>query len=356
VDESLPMRVESLSAGDRVTVWLTNQGPDGQIWAASATFLARGAAVDLARDAPVSGSYAGVDPMGLFWSRAITPVADLPAGMEVAHAPGVIAVTAQVNGGPFLPAQRTDWTFLGPGVTVRDLREQGLVGKFYLPAAQEAATALIVLGGSTGGLIWSREVAALLATRGFATLALAYFAMEGLPPTLDRIPLEYFERAVGWVKSQPEVAQARIGVCGMSRGGELALLLASKYPEFKAVVAYVPSGTVWCGVPPIGHSAWSYQGRKCRLPKDRREWSGRRRSQRAPRGTTPTGTGWRRATRLPWRQRRSRWKRSRGRCSAEREGRSSLALQRVRRRRGAPVPGEELSACGPARGLPRCRA
>jgi dienelactone hydrolase len=24
----------------------------------------------------------------------------------------------------------------------------------------------------------------------------------------------------------------------------------------------VPSGTVWCGVPPIGHSAWSYQGQE----------------------------------------------------------------------------------------------
>ena len=37
----------------------------------------------------------------------------------------------------------------------------------------------------------------------------------------------------------------RLAVSGTSRGGELALLLASRYREIRSVVAYVPSSLVW---------------------------------------------------------------------------------------------------------------
>jgi pimeloyl-ACP methyl ester carboxylesterase len=40
----------------------------------------------------------------------------------------------------------------------------------------------------------------------------------------------------------------RLAISGTSRGGELALLLASRYPELTTVVAYVPSGYVWGAV------------------------------------------------------------------------------------------------------------
>jgi hypothetical protein len=45
--------------------------------------------------------------------------------------------------------------------------------------------------GGAGGLIEMR--AALLASRGFAAFALAFFAYEDLPANMDRIELEYFE-------------------------------------------------------------------------------------------------------------------------------------------------------------------
>ncbi len=117
------------------------------------------------------------------------------------------------------------------------------------------------LSGSGGGL--SEAQAALYASRGYAALALAYFRAGHLPETLIRIPLEYFERGIAWLEARPDVDAERLAVGGTSRGGELCLLLASRYPQFKAVVARVPSAVVYGGIGgEEGHlqPSWTYQG------------------------------------------------------------------------------------------------
>jgi len=119
-----------------------------------------------------------------------------------------------------------------------------------------------VVGGSGGGLAWSQEAAALLASRGYAALALAYFGAEGLPPTLDRIPLEYFGTALEWLQAQPAIAADQVAAIGVSRGGELALLLGATFPEIRAVVAYVPSGILWPAYPESGNGAWTSGGQE----------------------------------------------------------------------------------------------
>jgi dienelactone hydrolase len=91
--------------------------------------------------------------------------------------------------------------------------------------------------------------------------ALAYFRYDGLPPRLERIPLEYFGSALAWMAQRPEVLSDRIGVMGTSRGGELALQLGSMYPQIRAVVAYVPASARFpacCGDTRL--PAWTWQG------------------------------------------------------------------------------------------------
>jgi dienelactone hydrolase len=106
---------------------------------------------------------------------------------------------------------------------------------------------VLVLAGSEGGL--HESTAALLASHGQALLALAYFRAPGLPRQLTGIPLEYFARAIAWLRTQPEADSDRILVAGHSRGGELALLLGATYPSaFRVVVANVPSNVVWPGL------------------------------------------------------------------------------------------------------------
>ena len=262
VDETLAIRVLDLQPGADITLKLWS-GFNDIVLLSSATFTAdANGVVDLSSHAPISGSYEGVDAMGLFWSRA--PVhADIAEGFKnMSKDPFTATLVAeQENGAPPVshPVRRV---YVGPGVTSREVRDRGLFGKMFEPAHPGPHRAVLVVGGSGGGLAWSQEMAALLASHGYAALALAYFAAEGLPPTLDRIPLEYFGTALEWLSTQPSVAVNNIGVVGVSRGGELALLLGATYPEVRAVVAYVPSGILWPAYPESGHGAWTLGGQE----------------------------------------------------------------------------------------------
>lgn len=136
------------------------------------------------------------------------------------------------------------------------IRENGLVGTLF--RQETADSAIIVLGGSSGGL--NEERAERLASHGFNTLALAYFGAESLPPTLNQIPLEYFERAIGHLKSEQGIE--RIGIWGGSRGGELSLILGTLFPEtIGAIAAHVPSSVIYGAFDDEGRPAWTYRGR-----------------------------------------------------------------------------------------------
>jgi dienelactone hydrolase len=101
----------------------------------------------------------------------------------------------------------------------------------------------------------------VLSSHGYSTLALAYFGLPGLPGHLENIPLEYFARAMDWVRRQPDVDGDRIALLGMSRGAELALLLGARFQQIRAVIAVAPSAVVWPGFGRGIHSAWSFGGR-----------------------------------------------------------------------------------------------
>jgi hypothetical protein len=73
------------------------------------------------------------------------------------------------------------------------------VGTLFQPAGDGPFPTVLVVGGSAGREVFSGQCAALLAGHGYASLALSYFAAEGLPKNLVGIPLEYFARAIGWL-------------------------------------------------------------------------------------------------------------------------------------------------------------
>ena len=102
------------------------------------------------------------------------------------------------------------------------MREEGLAGTLFYPSSSGPHAAVIVLGGSDGGL--HEGQAALLATHGYAVLALAYFGIDPLPRDLVEIPLEYCSSAISWLEGHEAVDASRIGIRGSSKGGELALV------------------------------------------------------------------------------------------------------------------------------------
>ncbi|MEJ2242849.1 MAG: acyl-CoA thioester hydrolase/BAAT C-terminal domain-containing protein [Candidatus Bathyarchaeota archaeon] len=76
--------------------------------------------------------------------------------------------------------------------------------------------------------------------------------------TLDNIPLEYFNKAIHYLKQQRGIDPGRIGIIGGSRGGELALLVGSTYSEISCVIGYVPS--VFINPGSAGDAAWTLNG------------------------------------------------------------------------------------------------
>ena len=261
VDETLAIRVVGLDPRAAVTIRLCNRGLDGVVFASEATFNAdESGTVDLAKQAPVSGSYDGVDPMGLFWSRQPVEDEEAAACSPLSPNPMTVTLTATSPGSEKLVAA-IERSFASDGVQTCDVRCDGLVGKLFEPKDAGNYPAVLVVGGSSGGLNWSQAMAGLLASHGYIAFALAYFGMEGLPKTLNQIPLEYFGKALAWLSDQPRVIADKIGVVGYSRGGELALLLGASYPQIRTVVAYAPSGVPWGAYPSAGNSAWTQGGK-----------------------------------------------------------------------------------------------
>jgi esterase/lipase len=148
----------------------------------------------------------------------------------------------------------------------KEIAETGLIGDLYFQDRNQRYLTIILLGGSEGGKPSPTEYEIeKTVERGYTVLSLAYFGMKGLPRSLENVPLEYFERAMSWLAEQPAVVPNHYAVKGESKGGELALLLASRYPEIRAVVGIVPSSVVFQGIPKGFYkprSSWSYKGQE----------------------------------------------------------------------------------------------
>jgi dienelactone hydrolase len=258
-DEPIAIHATGLQPGERVIIQASLVDGADEQWFAEAQFVADAqGAIDTSTQAPVDGSYKEVSGPGLIWSMR-------PADKHVAiyrpprvWNPQTIDFHLIRNGQQAANATLTQ-TRIGAGV--RQIRLQGeLHGFLFLPAATTPRPAVLVVGGSEGGVPFDK--AEWLASHGYAALALAYFRFEDLPQDLEAIPLEYFGSALTWMMKRPEIQPDHIGVMGTSRGGELALQLGSMYPEIKAVVAYVPANVRYpacCGGTAVPY-AWTWHG------------------------------------------------------------------------------------------------
>ena len=220
-------------------------------WRAEVKFrAATDGTIDTGRDAPMEGSYAGVDPDGLFWSMDTTPFM-FAKSADVTY---TLLRAAEV-----LAVAKLDRSQRVGGYTQTEVTEGGLVGRFFAPTGSGPFPALLAFGGAEGGIDGAISYAQELVPQGYAVLAVAYFGVPGLPPDLKDVPLEYFDRAFAWMKARPEIDPARLGAIGGSRGGELALLLAARRKDLRAVIADAPSGYVWGAVNGDG-AAWTSGG------------------------------------------------------------------------------------------------
>jgi len=265
VDQPIAIALRGFAPRQPVSVIATQTYAEAARWQSRATFISDNVGqVDVTRQAPASGTYEGVAPMGLIWSMHRLPNEGRPPPPGAIMLPVPVLIEAEGADG-----RRAEITIVrrvaGPGVTRHVIRTDGIVGTLFLPPGAGPHPAVMVLSGGGGGIDEFRG--AILASHGYAALALGHFAVEGRPRGLVNIPLEYFEMAIGWIRAQPWLDHRLLAAWGTSRGGELALLLGASFPQINAVAAWVPSGVVFWALglaepgdtrPPV---AWTFHGK-----------------------------------------------------------------------------------------------
>ncbi|XP_059505426.1 acyl-coenzyme A amino acid N-acyltransferase 1-like [Stegostoma tigrinum] len=243
-DEPLAIEVEGLGPEQAVTLRAQVLTEQGEIFLSCGQYRADGdGRVDVGRSPSLGGNYEGVAPMGLLWTLAPAPMERPYQKLSQAHLTGSpMFVDLRVHSGhtgknnipgPALAYQRFERWFSKPGLRRIRLREGNVRGSIFIPTGDGPFPGVIDLFGD-GGLIEFR--ACLLASRGFATLALPYFGFEDLPISMTDFHLEYFEEAVNYLKKHPKVKGPGIGVIGSSKGGDLALSMVTFLPQVVASV------------------------------------------------------------------------------------------------------------------------
>lgn len=241
------VRLQGFTAGAEVEVSFIRAAPDGLPPAFRATGhyrAGRDGAIDVA-STPLRGDWKAQVAEAPFW--AMQPDANVPV-----PAPGVVLIQSKSPGVEVqvefrLPATKP--------VTLEPVKE--FAGAFLARPvdASSPLPLIIVLGGSEGDDSKAREIAPLLAAEGYAALGLPYRspdrgqgqAIPGLPSLFSEIPVDRLEQVHRWALTDARVDPGRIGLWGVSKGAEFAIIAASNFPWLDAVAAIVPSDVVWEG-------------------------------------------------------------------------------------------------------------
>jgi len=251
--------ISGLPAAALVTVQARALDRAGQPWESAAVFRASAAgALDLGSAVPVSGSYHTADSAGLLWSLEPAPGTSQATGFTTSAAGFTVRLDVLIDGR--IRATTTLQRRWEVTVSAETVRRGGFAGLLYTsPAVRPGTPAVVVLGGAEGG--YDALPAVALAMSGYPALALAYFDEPGLPQCLCSIPLEYFARAISWLRAQPAGRGRPVVLYGASAGTEAALLLASHLPHLAdGVVASSPSAVITPGISAVSGPAWTFGG------------------------------------------------------------------------------------------------
>jgi dienelactone hydrolase len=264
LSQSVTVKVTGLRPSEAITVQDMADTSGTAPLASTALFRADSdGVVDLAHTRSEAGTYVGRDRMGLFWSLRPAEPGPYPVFPEPLPRAETDQLSVQVDG-KTVAARRLVRQLMARGVTEQQLRPDaaGFYGDYFAPRHPLGRPAVLVLGGSEGGLSrTSSLIASQLASEGHPALAVAYFAEPGLPPNLLNVPLEYFETALAWLARQPGINRHRILAMGASRGSEAALLLGVHDPDqVGGVIATSPSSVVNTGLPDVNQPAWTLHG------------------------------------------------------------------------------------------------
>eukprot|EP00112_Aurelia_sp_Birch-Aquarium-sp1_P004401 Seg1498.1_Seg1498.2 transcript_id=Seg1498.1_Seg1498.2/GoldUCD/mRNA.D3Y31 product="Bile acid-CoA:amino acid N-acyltransferase" protein_id=Seg1498.1_Seg1498.2/GoldUCD/D3Y31 len=227
--------------------------------------------IDLTRDASFGGTYKGVDGMGLFWSMVPAPYerkgsrftawdVATPLKFNVQLYSGHITSLENILEEP-LATKAILRTYLSENVERIEVAVGRLRGTLFVPKGNKRLPGVLDMFGGHGGLLEYR--AALLASHGFVTFALAFYAYKDLPSSFIGLDLDYFIEAVEWFSRHQRVCQNGIGYIGVSYGAQVALQVSSECNLVSAVVAISAPHAIYTRI--------KYKGRMIGLARELNE-------------------------------------------------------------------------------------
>ena len=176
-------------------------------------------------------SYAGVHRSGPLWSVQRRPGSKYRLWPEDIRKPLHYQFSLSYSDtDQIISTAEATKTFVSEGVRRVEVRDGDLRGTLFLPPSPGPAI-LTIYGGVYNGVI-PEDRAALLASYGFVTLAVAFYGVDDLPPVYTSFELSYFERAVDFLLSHQHVINGtKVGMFGSSIGGSLVLAMMSCFGD-----------------------------------------------------------------------------------------------------------------------------
>ncbi len=169
IDDRLEIKLSGLKPHQPVSLRAHVESPAIE---SSATYeVDEDGCVDLSQQAPLSGSYDWVDPMGLLWTLKPREDRRLPLGSN-AFSSKPVAIHFTAEQGDTTASTIIERAWLREGVQRIPVNEDGLHGVLFMPAGEGPFPGIMVLTGSGGGA--NERTSALLANHGYAALATAF--------------------------------------------------------------------------------------------------------------------------------------------------------------------------------------
>lgn len=144
-------------------------------------------------------------------------------------------------------------------------KQHGVVETLLYLGDSDNQPLIVAFGGAEGGIDWHRNHMKgkrdSLIQKGYAILAIGYFNADGTPRNLDRISLDAISDTIMNIAQNNKINESKIALIGGSKGGELVLNLASRFNQFKAVIAMSTSNVSFPGITLYSNtSSWTYKG------------------------------------------------------------------------------------------------
>ncbi|XP_026169822.1 acyl-coenzyme A thioesterase 1-like [Mastacembelus armatus] len=235
-DQPVQVKVEGLRSRQVVTMRARSTDETGVVFGSSATYRADGSGeIDLLRDPSLSGSYVGVEPMGLLWSMkadALHKKFQKPCALN----PHVVkfSVHEEDREDRMLAEVTNERLLIGNGVSRLPVKGKNFQGVLFTPPGEGPFPAVLDLCTFA-----SEKRASLLANKGFVVLTVPVYSDH--PDNVKQMHLDHFKEACGLFTTTTkyelcEVGSKGVRIASQSKGGEIALSLTAFVPGVEATV------------------------------------------------------------------------------------------------------------------------